>query len=173
MSTLSGWPSVERAREYVCVREREGESWSTCACWCVQVYATVCACAHLPSFFCTGMRVCLRVSVCVCVLAGACVVLRDCVCLFYILCVYLHVCMRHLRVLGKHMCIIFWFVCMCVCLRGTVCANACLPAHVQARAGLRAPVGVFFVYALCACVSVCVLQWLRMRACNRLTLACV
>jgi len=31
LSTL--WPSFERAREYVCARERAGESWSTCICW--------------------------------------------------------------------------------------------------------------------------------------------
>ena len=51
----------------------------------------------------------------------------------------------------------------CVCK----CLFACTYASSRG-AGLLALVGVN-VYALCACVSVCVLQWLRMRACNRLS----
>ena len=122
----------------------------------VGVYATVCACAHLPSFFCTGMRVCLCVSVCVCVLAGACVLLRDCVCLLYILCVYLHVCMRHLRVLGKHMCIIFWFVCMCVCVstRHCVCKRLFACTYASSR-GLARSRRCVCVCVVCMCVCVC------------------
>ena len=135
----------------------------------VGVYATVCACAHLPSFFCTGMRVRLCVSVCVCVLAGACVLLRDCVCLLYILCVYLHVCMRPLRVLGKHICIIFWFVCMSVCVYAALCVQmpVCLHICKLARACLLS--SVCKRESVCVHVCVCVLQWLRMRACNRLS----
>ena len=44
---------------------------------------------------------------------------------------------------------------VCVCLRGTLCTNACLPAHMQARAGLLALVGVQERESVCACVCVC------------------
>ena len=68
MNTLSGWPSVERAREYVCVREREGESWSTCACWCVCGSMRMCSSAlFLHGYACVSVCVCVCTCVCLCV----------------------------------------------------------------------------------------------------------
>jgi len=61
---------------------------------------------------------------------------------------------------------------MCVCLRGTVCANACLSAHIQARAGLLALVGVY-VYALCVQVCVCVCAAVATDVSMQQALACV
>ena len=61
------------------------------------VYATVCACALLPSLctvclcvsvcVCVCLGVCVCVCVCVCVLEDACLLMLDCVCLLYILCI--------------------------------------------------------------------------------------
>jgi len=50
-------PSIERAREYVCVREHKGESWCTCVCWCVCHSMRTCALVlHVCVSVCVGGR---------------------------------------------------------------------------------------------------------------------
>ena len=57
-----------------------------------------------------------------------------------------------------------------MCIHGAVYANACLPAHMQARAGLRTLAGVY-VYALCPCVCVCVCVCCSGHGCEHATLS--
>ena len=59
------WPSVERAREHLCVCQREGEAWSTCICWCVCDSMRMCAALSLHGSVCVCVRLCVSVFVCV------------------------------------------------------------------------------------------------------------
>ena len=50
-----------------CGGEREGEAWSTCACWCVCDCMRMCAALFLREYVCVYVCVCVCVYTCVCV----------------------------------------------------------------------------------------------------------
>ena len=113
------WPSVQRAREYVCVREREGEAWSPCVYWCVCDSTRMCAALSLHK----SLSLC--VCVCLCVMTGACLLLRDCMRLLYSMCVCMclritYLCVSACRLPRDCMCLLYSLcllrVCMHICI---------------------------------------------------------